>query len=75
MKKETKTESQMHHYPVKSTARLMSTREQQLAKQKSHEKKNDHILTFSEVLETLFTSWNSFSTYTLPSFSHFVAHN
>ena len=37
------------HYPVKSAARPMSTREQQLAKQRMAVLRNDHILAFGGV--------------------------
>ena len=57
---------------MKSVARLMSTREQQLAKQRVGISRNDHILAVSEVLETSLTFWNSFSMLCHPS--HTLSH-
>ena len=70
---ESNKEPKCSHYPLKSTARLMSTREQWLAKQRMAVSRNNHILAFGEVFETLLTFWKA-----LPSFLHFgtlvVAH-
>ena len=46
---------------MKFVARWMSTREQQLAKQRVAVSRNDHILAFGEVFETSLTFWNSFN--------------
>ena len=54
-------EPKCSHYPVKSTVKSMSMREQQLAKQRMAVLRNDHILMFSEVFETSLASWNSFN--------------
>ena len=49
------------HYPVKSTVRSMSTREQWLEKQRMVISRNNRILVFGEVFKTSLTSWNSFN--------------
>ena len=46
---------------MKSVARSVSTREQQLAKQRMAVTRNGHIFAFGEVFETSLTSWNSFN--------------
>ena len=45
-------EPKCSHYPVKSAARSMSTREQRLAKQRMVVSRNNHILAFGEVFES-----------------------
>ena len=54
---------------MKSVVRSLRTREQRVVKAVS---RNDHILAFGEVFETLLAK--TLSIYALPSFSHFVAH-
>ena len=54
-------EPKYSHYLMKSAGRLMSTRDQWLAKQRIAVSRNGHILTFGEVFKTLLTSWNSFN--------------
>ena len=50
---------------MKSVARSTSAREQQLAKQRVAVSRNDHILTFGEVFETLLTFWDSMNSFSV----------
>ena len=59
-------EPKCSHYPVKSTARSMSMREQWLVKQRMAVLRNDHILSFGEVFKNL--------THLLELFQRMVCH-
>ena len=50
---------------MKSTATWMSTREQQLVKQRVAVSRNDYILTFGEVFETSLTFWDSMNSFSV----------
>ena len=48
-----------------SAVRWMSTREQQLAKQRVAVSRNDYILAFGEVFETSLTFWDSINSFSV----------